>query len=50
MDDPKLSEEATRMIEYAKDIAKRMDDGQIYISKDKPELEGNFYFFEDIEL
>ena len=48
-DDPKLTEEATRMIEYAKDIAKRMDDGEIYMSRDNPELEGNFYFFEDEE-
>ena len=48
-DDPKLTEEATRMIEYAKDIAKRMDDGEIYMSRDKPEFEGNFYFFEDEE-
>jgi hypothetical protein len=37
------------MIEYAKDIARRMDDGEIYMSRDKPELEGNFYFFEDEE-
>jgi hypothetical protein len=48
-DDPKLTEEATKMIEYAKDIAKRMDDGEIYMSRDKPELEGNFYYFEDKE-
>lgn len=48
-DDPKLTEEATRMIEYAKDIARRMDSGEIYMSRDKPELEGNFYFFEDEE-
>jgi hypothetical protein len=26
-----------------------MDDGEIYMSRDKPELEGNFYFFEDEE-
>jgi hypothetical protein len=48
-DDTKLTEEATRMIEYAKDIARRMDSGEIYMSRDKPELEGNFYFFEDEE-
>lgn len=48
-DDPKLTEEATRMIEYAKDIARRMDDGEIYMSRDKPELEGNFNFFENEE-
>lgn len=48
-EDPKLTEEATRMIEYAKDIARRMDGGEIYMSRDKPELEGNFYFFEDEE-
>ena len=48
-DDTKLTEEATRMIEYAKDIARRMDSGEIYLSRDKPELEGNFYFFEDEE-
>ena len=48
-DDTKLTEEATRMIEYAKDIARRMDSGEIYMSRDKPELEGNFYFFDDEE-
>lgn len=48
-DDPKLTEEANRMIEYAKDIAMRMDDGEIYMSRDKPALEGNFYFFKDEE-
>lgn len=46
-DDRKLTEEATRIIEYAKDISRRMDDGEIYMSRDKPELQGNFYFFED---
>lgn len=48
-DDPKLKEEATRMIEYAKDIARRMKEREIYMSRNKPELEGNFYFFEDEE-
>lgn len=46
-DDLKLTEEATRIIEYAKDISRRMDNGEIYMSRDKPELQGNFYFFED---
>lgn len=46
-DDLKLTEEATRIIEYAKNISRRMDDGEIYMSRDKPELQGNFYFFED---
>ena len=48
-DDSKLTEEATRIIEYANDIARRMVDGEIYMSRDKPELEGNFYFFENEE-
>jgi len=40
-DDEKLSKEATQMIEFAKDILKRMDDGDLYWSKDKTEIEGN---------
>ena len=40
-DDEKLSEEASQMIEFAKDILKRMDDKDIYWSKDGSELEGN---------
>lgn len=46
-DDPKLSLEATRIISYAKDIAKRMDEGELYLSKDKPALQGNFTYFKD---
>lgn len=40
-DDEKLSKEANIMIEYAKDILQRMDDGDLYWSKDRTELEGN---------
>lgn len=41
-DDEKLSKEANLMIEYAKDILQRMDDGDLYWSKDRTELQGNF--------
>jgi hypothetical protein len=44
-DDPKLTDEATRIIEYAKDLARRMAHGEVYLSRNKPALEGNFYFF-----
>jgi hypothetical protein len=40
-DDEKLSREANLMIEYAKDILQRLDDGDLYWSKDRTELEGN---------
>ncbi|HRF14991.1 MAG TPA: hypothetical protein PKV02_05085 [Bacteroidia bacterium] len=40
-DDEKLSKEANQMIEYAKDILQRMDDGDLYWSKDRTELQGN---------
>ena len=40
-DDEKLSREANLMIEYAKDILQRMDDGDLYWSKDRTELQGN---------
>jgi hypothetical protein len=40
-DDEKLSKEANLMIEYAKDILKRLDDGDLYWSKDRTELQGN---------
>jgi hypothetical protein len=36
-----LSKEANLMIEYAKDILQRMDDGDLYWSKDRTELQGN---------
>lgn len=40
-DDEKLSKEANLMIEYAKDILQRMDEGDLYWSKDRTELQGN---------
>jgi hypothetical protein len=40
-DDEKLNKEATQMIEIAKDIFKRMDEGDLYWSDDKTEIEGN---------
>jgi len=40
-DDEKLSKEANRMIIYADDILKRIDDGDLYWSEDKTEIEGN---------
>lgn len=40
-DDEKLSKEANRMIEYAKDIMQRLDNGDLYWSKDRTALEGN---------
>ena len=40
-DDEKLSKEANLMIEYAKNILQSIDDGDLYWSKDKTELEGN---------
>lgn len=40
-DDEKLSKEANLMIEYAKDILQRMDDGDLCWSKDRIELQGN---------
>lgn len=40
-DDEKLSKEANLMITYAADILKRIDEGDIYWSNDKSELEGN---------
>ncbi len=40
-DDEKLTIEATLMIEIAKDILKRMDEGDLYWSDDKTEIEGN---------
>jgi len=40
-DDEKLTKEATQVIAFAEDILKRIDDGDIYWSKDKKELEGN---------
>jgi hypothetical protein len=46
-DDPKLTDEATRIIEYAKDLARRMAHGEVYLSRNKPALEGNFYFFKN---
>jgi len=41
-DDEKLSKEANQMIEYSKDILQRIDDGDLYWSKDLTELQGNF--------
>jgi hypothetical protein len=40
-DDEKLTKEATLMIEIAKDILKRMDEGDLYWSDDRTEIEGN---------
>ena len=40
-DDEKLSEEASQMIGIAEDIFKRLDNKDIYWSKDGTELEGN---------
>ncbi len=40
-DDEKLSKEANQMIEYAKDILQRLDEGDLYWSKDRTELQGN---------
>lgn len=40
-DDDKLLEEANTMIDYARDILQRLDDGDLYWSKDKMELQGN---------
>jgi hypothetical protein len=40
-DDEKLTQEATQMIEIAKDILKRMDEGDLYWSDDRTEIEGN---------
>lgn len=40
-DDEKLSIEATQMIDYANDILQRIDDGDLYWSKDRTELQGN---------
>ena len=40
-DDKKLSEEAMKIINYAKDIHARIDAGDIYWSKDRTELQGN---------
>jgi hypothetical protein len=41
-DDEKLSKEANQMINYSKDILQRIDDGDLYWSKDRTELQGNF--------
>lgn len=40
-DDEKLSKEANLMIKYADDILQRIDNGDLYWSKDKTELQGN---------
>lgn len=40
-DDEKLSKEANQMIDYTKDILQRIDDGDLYWSKDRTELQGN---------
>ena len=40
-DDEKLSKEANLIIGYAKDILKRMDEGDLYWSDDRTELQGN---------
>jgi len=41
-DDEKLSQEARSIMLYAKCIIKQLDEGDLYWSKDKIELEGNF--------
>jgi len=46
-DDEKLSKEANLMIEYAKDILQRMDEGDLYWSKDRTELQGNLKNYEN---
>lgn len=46
-EDEKLSKEATQMISYAANILQRIDDGDIYWSKDKTELEGNLKNYND---
>lgn len=40
-DDEKLNQEASLMIEIAKDILKRLDEGDLYWSDDRTEIEGN---------
>jgi hypothetical protein len=40
-DDEILSKRANQMIQYAKDILQRIDDGDLYWSKDRTELQGN---------
>jgi hypothetical protein len=40
-DDEKLSKEANLMIDYAEDVLRRLDDGDLYWSKDKTEIQGN---------
>jgi len=40
-DDEKLSKKANLMIDYAKDILQRLDEGDLYWSKDLTELQGN---------
>jgi hypothetical protein len=48
-ENPKLAYEATQMIQYAQDIAKRMLRGELYWSADKTDLEGNFNYNEGEE-
>ncbi len=45
-ENPKLAYEATLMIRYAQDIAKKMMLGELYWSADKTDLEGNFKYNE----
>jgi len=46
-DDEKLTKEATQIIEIAKDILKRMDEGDLYWSDDRTEIEGNLKNYEN---
>jgi len=46
-DDEKLSIEANLMIDYAKDILQRIDEGDLYWSKDRTELQGNLKNYEN---
>lgn len=46
-DDEKLSKEANQMIEYAKDILQRIDESDLYWSKDRTELQGNLKNFDN---
>lgn len=40
-DDKKLSEEVRKVMAYAESILKQLDDGDLYWSADRTELEGN---------
>jgi hypothetical protein len=48
-DDEKLSEEARKIMTYAECILKQLDEGDLYWSDDKTELQGNLKNYDDEE-